>query len=75
MKKETSFEASLNRLTEITEIVESGGVSLEETLSLYKEGLKISKACEAVLSKFEKEITVLQKETDGLFTQSVYGEE
>ncbi len=75
MKKETSFEASLNRLTEIVETVESGGTALEETLSLYKEGLKISKACEAALNKYEKEITVLQKEADGLFTQSVYSEE
>ncbi len=68
------FETALNRLNEIVETVENGEASLEETLALYKEGLKLSKTCETILMKYEKEITVLQKETDGLFTEAAFME-
>ncbi len=69
------LETALNRLNEIAQTVETGENSLEETLALYKEGLKLSKTCETMLVKYENEITVLRKEADGLFTESAFTEQ
>jgi exodeoxyribonuclease VII small subunit len=73
MKRE--LEPALNRLEEITEAIEEGETSLEETLTLYREGLKLSKKCETILNKYEQEITLLQKDAEGMFTQTGFTEQ
>jgi exodeoxyribonuclease VII small subunit len=73
MKNE--MQQALNRLTDIAQIIEDGETSLEETLALYKEGLKLAKKSQTVLNKYEQEILILQKDAEGLFTQSVFTEQ
>jgi exodeoxyribonuclease VII small subunit len=73
MKQE--LEPALNRLEEIAETIEEGETSLEETLALYREGLKLSKKCETILGKYEQEITLLQKDADGMFNQTAFIEQ
>jgi exodeoxyribonuclease VII small subunit len=68
----TELQSTLNRLTDIAQIIEDGETPLEETLALYKEGLKLAKKSQTVLSKYEQEIFTLQKDAEGLFTQSVF---
>jgi exodeoxyribonuclease VII small subunit len=63
-----NFEASIEKLVEITESIESPQTPLEEALRLYKEGISITKQCAETLSVYESEVFLLQKETDGLFT-------
>lgn len=58
-KKESSFESSLERLQQISDILEKGEVSLEESIKLYEEGINISKICYSKLKDAELKITEL----------------
>ncbi|MBI5527092.1 MAG: exodeoxyribonuclease VII small subunit [Deltaproteobacteria bacterium] len=58
-EKGLSFEAQLARLTELTEKLEAGDLPLEEALSAYEEGMKISRALIAQLDAAEKRIEIL----------------
>lgn len=54
-----SFEAQLARLSELTEKLEAGDLPLEEALSAYEEGVKISRALVLQLDAAEKRIEIL----------------
>ena len=51
MKEKKNFEAVLKRLEEIVERMESGGLSLEESLALYEEGIKKAEMLNSMLSE------------------------
>jgi exodeoxyribonuclease VII small subunit len=65
-KKDNDFEQDLRRLEEISGLLESDSVSLEEALSLYEEGIQLSRNCIAALKKAELKITELKKNLDKL---------
>ena len=68
-----SFEAALTRLEEITEALESGEKTLEESIELYSEGLAIAKECHERLNQAEQKIKlVVQK--DGAFAEVDFDE-
>ncbi|PJA95746.1 MAG: exodeoxyribonuclease VII small subunit [Ignavibacteriales bacterium CG_4_9_14_3_um_filter_34_10] len=60
-KKFNSFEEMLKRLQEISEELESDEVGLDNSLKLYEEGIKLSKACAKKLEEAEVKITELKK--------------
>lgn len=64
-KKYKDFESAIERLEEITDLLEAGDTSLEESISLYTEGLDIAAFCDKKLSETEKRIKVI-KEQDGV---------
>lgn len=53
MENKKNFEESLARLEEIVKVLENGDVALNESLSLFEEGIKLSKYCEAELKNIE----------------------
>lgn len=61
-KKENTFEESLKRLQEISEILERGEVSLEESIKLYEEGINLAKFCYNTLRNAELKVTELKKQ-------------
>ena len=61
-KKTKNFEESLNRLKEISELLESDEVSLEVSLKLYEEGIKLSKYCNELLENAELKVQELSNE-------------
>lgn len=61
-KKENTFEDSLKRLQEISEILERGEVSLEESIKLYEEGINLAKFCYTTLKEAELKVTELKKQ-------------
>ena len=63
--KEQSLEESLRRLEGIVTRLEQGDVPLEESLSLYEEGIALSRECAAKLSKAELTIKRLAKDLEG----------
>lgn len=67
-KKELSFEESLNRLQEISDLLESEETGLEKSIELYEEGIKLSKYCYSVLKDAELKVTELKKEIEKDFT-------
>lgn len=60
-KKKMNFEEAMNRLREITEQLESGNVSLEESVKLFSEGTELSAFCYETLQNAEQKITELSK--------------
>ena len=54
-----SFEASLHRLTEVVEKLESGELGLEESLSLFEEGVGLARAAQTRLDAAEKRVEEL----------------
>lgn len=54
-----SFEASLERLHQIVERLESGELDLEDSLQLFEEGVRLSRASQARLNSAEKRIEEL----------------
>ena len=53
------YEQQMEKLKEIVEICEREETGLDESLALYKEGLKIAAECESILNNFESEIEIL----------------
>lgn len=63
---EPSFETSLNRLEKIVAQLESGKLSLEESIKTFEEGIKLSLSCQRLISDAEKKIEILTKSEDGI---------
>lgn len=63
-KKSKNFETSLKRLQEISELLDSESVSLEESIKLYEEGIKLSKECYSTLEKAELKVKSLNDELE-----------
>lgn len=57
-----SFEDALKNLEAIVNKLEEGSVSLEESVSLYEEGMKLSKHCSEILEKAELRIDKVNQE-------------
>ena len=64
---EKSFEELLERLEEIVSRLELDSISLEESLDLLEEGIKVSKDCQRILSAARKKVQKLVQESDGTF--------
>lgn len=58
-KKELSFEEAMVRLEEIVDSLESGEFSLEESLKLYEEGVKLINICNSKIEKVEASVKIL----------------
>ncbi len=63
MTKETTppptFEAAIKRLAEIVQTLERGDLPLEESLSLFEEGVKLSRASQQRLDAAQKKVETL----------------
>lgn len=53
------FEKNLDRLQEIVEKMEKGELSLDDSLKLFEEGVKISRSCHKSLEKAELKVQKL----------------
>jgi exodeoxyribonuclease VII small subunit len=60
-----AFEDALKKLETIVEAMESGELSLEETLARYEEGTRLARHCQGKLSEADLKIKVLEKGADG----------
>ena len=53
------FEKKLGRLEDIVEKMETGELSLEDSLKLFEEGVKLSRECNVQLSEAEQKVRLL----------------
>jgi exodeoxyribonuclease VII small subunit len=63
-QKTPSFEQSLNDLETLVEALETGDLPLEEALSTFEKGIKLTKECQQQLSKAEQKVALLVGEGD-----------
>ena len=61
-----NFETSLTELEEIVSKMEQGDLSLEDSLSAFEKGVKLSKDCQKALKTAEQKVNKLVAKEDGL---------
>lgn len=64
-KEEQNFEQSLRALEEVVERIETGELSLEDSLAEFEKGVRLVKFCNQRLNDMEKRIEVLMKDKEG----------
>ncbi len=63
--EEMKFEEAVSRLEKIVQQLEEGEKSLEGSLKLFEEGIKLSKFCSGKLEEAKKKIEILTKSEKG----------
>jgi len=66
--EEMKFEEAISKLEKIVQQLEEGEKSLEGSLKLYEEGIKLSKFCSGKLEEAKKKIEILTKSEKGELT-------
>ena len=69
INKEMTFETAMTRLEQIVLQLESGKATLDESLSLYEEGIALVKLCSGRLDEAEQKIKVIRTASDGTKTE------
>lgn len=60
-----TFEEAMARLEQVVRLLEGNAVSLDESLSLYEEGVALVRRCQGQLNEVEQRVKILQKAPDG----------
>jgi len=64
--KEPLFEEAMKGLESVVARLESGEVSLEESIRLFEEGMKLSDTCRKRLDEADRKIEVLLRKPGGV---------
>jgi exodeoxyribonuclease VII small subunit len=75
MTEEIKFEEALTRLEEIVEKLEDGDLPLDESLSAFEEGIRLSRICAKLLNEAERKVEILTKGEDGQLIARPFEEE
>jgi exodeoxyribonuclease VII small subunit len=66
------FEEALQELETIVQRLEDGNLSLDESLALFEEGIKLSRLCSQRLGEAEKKVEVLLKNENGSLSRQPF---
>lgn len=75
MKEDLNFEETMNKLEQIAKELENGDLTLEQSVSKFEEGMKLSKTCSDLLENAEKRITILLKDGEQIKEENFVQEE
>lgn len=64
-EKELNFEETMESLEKIVQELEKGDLNLDDSISKFEEGMKLSKNASKYLEEAEKKITMLVSDKDG----------
>ncbi len=70
-----SFEEQMENLEKIVSELEKGNLNLDDSVTKFEEGIKISKECNKILEDAEKRITILIKEDEEIKEEDFKTEE
>lgn len=71
-KKNTpNFEQSLAELQMLVERLENGELSLEDSLTTFEQGIRLSRECQAALTQAEQKVQILL-ERDGELAEAPF---
>lgn len=68
-KKAVDFEQQLASLEGLVNSLESGELSLEESLKSFEQGIKVARDCQAALKSAEQKVEVLMRQGDEIVSQ------
>lgn len=63
--KPKTFETSLEELERIVRELEQGELTLEKSLELFEQGVKLSRECQERLNQAERRIEILMRDNQG----------
>lgn len=66
MDEKANFEDTIKELEQIANELEKGDLNLDESVSKFEYGMKLSKNCSKMLEDAEKRISILIKKDDEL---------
>lgn len=66
MAKEFKLEEAFGELNAKIEALEDENISLEDSFKIYKEGMDLLKKCNDSIDKVEKQVLILEGDTDEL---------
>ncbi|KAF1072832.1 MAG: Exodeoxyribonuclease 7 small subunit [Pseudomonas citronellolis] len=73
-KASLDFEQSLAELQTLVERLESGELSLEDSLGAFEQGIRLTRDCQAALSQAEQKVQILL-ERDGELSEAPFAAE
>ena len=73
--KDKKFEDAMKELEDIVKRLESGDLSLEESLKIFEEGITLSRYCFRKLEEAEKRVSILIKDENGIKREPFESEE
>ncbi len=62
---EKTFENSMAELEEVVAKLESGDITLDESLQLFEQGIKLANSCQKKLDEAEKRVKILTATENG----------
>lgn len=65
MPKTKTFEESIAELEQIVDQLENGDVPLDDAVTLFEKGMKLSAKCHGQLDKAEQKIKLLAEDDNG----------
>ncbi len=74
MAEKKTFEDSVAELEKIVAQLEGGDVTLDESLTLFERGIKLSKSCQKMLDEAEKKVSILMTNDDGEIVKEEFGD-
>ena len=63
--EDLTFEEAMENLEKIVSELENGNLSLNDSVKKFEHGMKLSKHCNEILNKAEKEISILLENENG----------
>lgn len=70
-KASLDFEQSLAELQTLVERLESGELSLEDSLGAFEQGIRLTRECQAALTQAEQKVQILL-ERDGELSEAPF---
>jgi len=70
-----TYEAAVLMLEQTVTRLESGDISLDESMALFRKGMALSEICAGKLAEIEKQITQLIEKPDGTIEEKEFAEQ
>ena len=67
-----SYEESMKELEQVVKELESGELSLNDSIKKFEKGMELSKHCSSLLEDAEKKITLLIEKENGEVTEEPF---
>lgn len=74
MKNEMNFEEALALLEDKVKLLESGNTSLDESLGVYEEAIRLVKLCNEKLESAKAKVRILTEGADGVVTDEPFSD-
>lgn len=68
-----TFEESMTELEGIVTQLETGDITLDDSLKLFEQGIKLAKGCQKKLDDAEKKVKILTSDENGEMTAQDFG--